>query len=230
MDRLRPVRATNPHAPSSQGSHPLALLSLAEDSLALNSSRVDCPSAWTGLLHLATSSTCQRCRRRGEADDARHPRTPKCICAQRWIQCRHPWYSRPRAPWTCCIQHRHIRRCAVAVPSSHVALLDPVLGKHDQGAAHGLGRHGLGPIRFGTARDWQRAEVGLAAGHALAVGMAALRVQGSSNGCWRPTRLLLGHKHWWCASNLHVFHLRRTARAHGIALCPGIGAHMLCTL
>lgn len=83
MDRLRPVRATNPHAPSSQGSHPLALLSLAEDSLALNSSRVDCPSAWTGLLHLATSSTCQRCRRRGEADDARHPRTPKCICAQR---------------------------------------------------------------------------------------------------------------------------------------------------
>jgi len=119
---------------------------------------------------------------------------------------------------------------SVAVPSSHVALLDPVLGKHDQGAAHGLGRHGLGPIRFGTARDWQRAEVGLAAGQALAVGMAALRVQGSSNGCWRPTRLLLGHKHWWCASNLHVFHLRRTARIHGIALCPGIGAHMLCTL
>jgi hypothetical protein len=82
---------------------------------------------------------------------------------------------------------------SVAVPCSHVALLDPVLGKHDQGAGHGLGRHGLGPIRFGTARDWQRAEVGLATGQGLAVGMAALRVQGLSHRCWRPTRLLLGH-------------------------------------
>jgi hypothetical protein len=40
-DRLWPVRAANPQAPSLQASLPPALLSLAQDSLALDSSRVE---------------------------------------------------------------------------------------------------------------------------------------------------------------------------------------------
>jgi hypothetical protein len=102
----------------------------------------------------------------------------------------------------------------VAVPSSHVALLDPALGKHDQGAAHGLGRHRLGPVCFGTPRDWHMAAVG------LAVGMAALRVQGSSEVCQRPTRLLLRPQPWWCVCNLHVFHLQLTPRLVAIGALP----------
>lgn len=148
-DRLRPVRAANPQA----------LLSLAEDSLALNRSRAEHSTAPRPGPDCCTLLQCSlsalpAARRRAPVH-ARHPRAAPSSARRVWRRHSVPRYALHRPAWPCRSTRRtgvSARRCAV-VPCRAAR---PCLRKARPGGAAWFGKARPEPSLLWAKTDWPR--------------------------------------------------------------------------